>query len=152
MRCQMALFSAYRLDQFADPDGFKTQLGAVLEQYPDEVITFVCDPRTGIQRRNKFPPTISEIVEACDEHSSFLERSRRRRPVFQERLPAPLLCERPQGYRATIFVPEGNSRYEKLVEWTKEAKPIWWKFGEASDGRKGLWVAQFAWDGAPEIA
>jgi hypothetical protein len=32
------VFSAYRIDQFADPDGFKTQLGAVLEQYPDEVM------------------------------------------------------------------------------------------------------------------
>src|SRR6266478_5958331 len=97
LRCQLAVFSAYRTDQFADPEGFKTQLGAVLEQYPDEVITYVCDPRTGgIQRRLKWPPTISEMVEACDDHQAFLERLRKQRPAFKERPPAPLLNERPQ--------------------------------------------------------
>jgi hypothetical protein len=151
LRCQLAVFSAYRIDQYAEPESFKTSLGAVLEQYPDEVITYVCDPRTGIQRRLKWPPTISEIVEACDEHAAFLERLRKQRPAFKERLPAPLLCDRPQGYLATIFVLEGHVRYEKLVEWTKEAKPMWWKFGISSDNRKGLWVSRFAWEGTPEI-
>jgi hypothetical protein len=151
LRCQMALFSAYRIDQFADPDGFKTSLGAVLEQYPDEVITFVCDPRTGIQRRSKFPPTISEIVQACDDHREYLARSRQTRSAFKERPPEPLLRDRPQGYLATIFVPEGHSRYEKLVEWTREAQPMWWKYGESSDGRNGLWVSRGAWEGSPEV-
>ena len=49
-------------------------LGIVLEGYPDEVIVYVTDPKTGIQRKSKWPPTISEIVEACDEHSSYLRR------------------------------------------------------------------------------
>ncbi len=151
IRCQLAVFSAYRTDQFADPDGFKTQLGAILEQYPDEVITYVCDPRTGIQRRSKWPPTISEMVEACDDHQAFLERLRKQRPAFKERQPEPLLRDRPQGYLATIFVPEGHERYARLVEWTKEAKPMWWKFGISSDNRKGLWVSRFAWEGTPEI-
>ncbi len=124
-----------------------TQLGAVLEQYPDEVITYVCDPRTGIQRRSKFPPTISEIVEACDEHRTFLEKLRKSRPAFQDRKPAPLLHERPQGYMAQVFVPEGHSRYSHLCEWAKTAKPIWWKYGQASDGRQGIWVSHDAWEG-----
>lgn len=74
MRCQLVLFSAYRIDQYGDPEGFKASLGAVLEQYPDDVIRYVCDPRTGVQRRCKFPPTISEIVEACDDRVSELRR------------------------------------------------------------------------------
>lgn len=125
-------------------------LGAVLEQFPDEVVTYITDPRTGIQRRSKWPPTISEVVEACEQHQEHLAKQRKPRPVFQERLPEPLLRDRPQGYRATIFVPEGHPRYERLVEWTKDAKPMWWKYGSASDGRKGLWVALFAWEGTPE--
>jgi hypothetical protein len=152
LRCQLAVFSAYRIDQYAEPESFKTSLGAVLEQYPDEVITYVCDPRTGIQRRSKWPPTISEIVESCDEHREFLIKMRKARPVFQDRLPAPLLRDRPQGCLATIFVPEGHHRYAKLVEWTKEAKPMWWKYGKASDGRVGLWVSRFAWEATPEIS
>lgn len=146
LRCQLAVFSAYRIDQFADPDGFKTQLGAILEQYPDEVITYVCDPRTGIQRRIKWPPTISEMVEACDEHRAFLEKLRKQRPAFIERKPEALLRHRPQGYLAQVFVPEGNPRYAGLVEWTKEAEPMWWKYGQSSDGRQGLWVSHEAWN------
>lgn len=79
LRCQRVLFSAYRTDQYPDPDGYMTSLGAVLEQYPDDVICYVTDPRTGIQRRSKWPPTISEIVEALDERCSELKRAERYR-------------------------------------------------------------------------
>jgi hypothetical protein len=146
LRCQLAVFSAYRIDQYAEPESFKTSLGAVLEQYPDEVITYVCDPRTGIQRRSKWPPTISELVEACDEHREFLAKMRKARPVFQERLPEPLLRQRPQGYLAQVFVPEGHPRYARLVKWTETAAPMWWKYGQSSDGRAGLWVSHEAWN------
>src|ERR1700742_3387067 len=71
LRCQLALFSSYRIDQYADAEGFKNSLGAVLEGFPDEVIRFVCDPRTGLARRMKWPPTISEVVEACEEHEDY---------------------------------------------------------------------------------
>jgi hypothetical protein len=144
------VFSAYRIDQFAEPESFKISLGAVLEQYPDEVMTYVCDPRTGIQRRLKWPPTISEMVEACDDHQAFLERTRRQKPAFKERSPGPLLHERPQGYMAQVFVPEGNSRYAKLCEWAKNANPIWWKYGKSSDNRNGIWVSHIAWNGLPD--
>lgn len=77
MRCQLALFSAYRVDQYGDPEGFKASLGLVLEQYPNEVILYVCDPRTGVQRHCKWPPTISEIVEACDARVADLKRKER---------------------------------------------------------------------------
>jgi len=126
-------------------------LGAVLEQFPDEVVTYVTDPRTGIQRRSKWPPTLSEVIEACEQHQDHLAKTRQQRPAFKERQPEPLLRDRPQGYLAAIFVPEGHPRYEKLQEWARDAKPMWWKYGNASDGRRGLWVSRFAWEGAPEI-
>lgn len=72
MRCQRIIFSAYRTDQYSDPEGYMASLGAVLEQYPNDVIVYVTDPRTGIQRKAKWPPTISEIVEACDERVVYL--------------------------------------------------------------------------------
>jgi hypothetical protein len=52
-------------------------LGMVLEQYPDDVVIYITDPRTGIQRRCKWPPAISEIVEACDQHQQYLDRLER---------------------------------------------------------------------------
>jgi hypothetical protein len=150
LRCQLAVFSAYRIDQFADPDGFKNQLGAVLEQYPEEVITYICDPRTGIQRRLKWPPTISEMVEACDEHREFLKKLQKPRPSFQERPPARLLHERPQGYMAQVHVPERHPRYDKLSDWAKGANPIWYKYSKSSAGINGLWVSHNAWNGLPD--
>lgn len=150
MNCQKAVFASYRIDLFSDPEGFKNSLGAVLEQYPDEVITYVCDPRTGIQRRCKFPPSISEIVDACDEHRAFLEKLRKARPAFQERKPEPLLRQRPQGYMAQVFVPEGHQRYASLCERAKNSDPIWWKYGQASDGRQGIWVSHNFWAGLPD--
>lgn len=145
-----ALFSAYRRDDFADPEGFVAQLGTILTEFPDEVVNYITSPNTGLQRRSKWPPTISEVLTACEEHQAFLIKTRTVRPVLIKERLAPLLHERPQGYLATIFVPEGHVRYAKLVEWTNEAKPIWWKFGKASDGRNGLWVSRGAWEGIPE--
>ena len=77
MQRQRILFSAYRTDQYSDPDGYLTSLGVVLEQYPDEVIVFITDPRTGVQRISKWPPTISEVVEACDKRVAELAKVRR---------------------------------------------------------------------------
>jgi hypothetical protein len=63
------LFSAYRLDQYSDPDGFMTQVAAVFCDYTDEVLIRATDPtrRDCIQRRFKFPPSLQEISEALDE-------------------------------------------------------------------------------------
>jgi hypothetical protein len=52
-------------------------LGMVFEQYPSDVVEYVTDPRTGIQRNKTFPPSIAEIVAACDGHMAFLHRKQR---------------------------------------------------------------------------
>lgn len=54
-----------------------TSLGAVFEQYPNDVITYVTDPRTGVQRGSVFPPTIAEIVKDCDARLGNLAQRRR---------------------------------------------------------------------------
>lgn len=61
------LLSAYRRDDYADPDSFIVQLGTVLETYPDWIVNYVTDPRTGIQRTSIFPPSIAEVVKACED-------------------------------------------------------------------------------------
>jgi hypothetical protein len=63
-----ALFSAYRLDQYSDPEGFYVNIGLVLEQYPIDTIRFVTDPRTGIQRTHEWPPSVANVVPACESH------------------------------------------------------------------------------------
>ena len=61
------VLGSYRKDDFADPESFRVQLGMVLERYPDDIIRDVTNPITGIQRTCKFPPSIAEVVEFCDE-------------------------------------------------------------------------------------
>jgi hypothetical protein len=61
------LFSSYRLDQFPDPEAFMAQIGTVLEQYDPQVVSIATSPLTGIQRKCKFPPSIAEVVEFCDQ-------------------------------------------------------------------------------------
>jgi hypothetical protein len=139
------LYSAYRRDDFADPEGFVTQLGVILSDFPEEVVTYVTNPRTGLQRRSKWPPTISEVLEACEGHQLHLERIRKYRPaVVAERLPAPPPGQ--QGSLASIFVPKEHARYPGLVAWTEAADPMFWKFDKSSDGRQGIWVSHDAWE------
>lgn len=73
-------------------------LGIVLEGYPDAVIIYVTDPKTGVQRKTKWPPTISEIVEACDEHHSFLQRCEKAKTWGKR----PPMIEGPREDRPTL--------------------------------------------------
>lgn len=112
------IFSAYRKDDFADPVGFVAQLGAVLEKYPEWVVRYVTEPTTGIQRRQTFPPSIAEVVKACEEI-----------------------------YAGERFTKEWNARAQKQIEerqesqyWTptKPAGPVitWGQAEEIMKGKK----------------
>lgn len=61
------VFGSYRRDDFADPENFLLQLGMVLERYDDKIIEAATSPLSGIQRECKFPPSIAEFVEFCNE-------------------------------------------------------------------------------------
>ena len=147
VRCTKQLFSAYRADQFADAEGFVKSIGEVLRDFPDEVIEHVTSPRTGIQRRLKWPPSISEVVEACEQHQDYLARLRQPRRDPVPRVLPQLLRDRPDGSLAQAFVPEGHARYESLCKWAEKADRIWWRYGKSSDGRSGIWVSLRAFEG-----
>jgi hypothetical protein len=59
------LMSSYRMSDYQNPKGFLLTVCSILEEYPPEIVEYVTDPKTGIQRRSKWPPTPAEIVEAC---------------------------------------------------------------------------------------
>lgn len=55
----------------ADTDNYRTQLlvyARDLEEYPEDVILEAC---TDIRRSNKFFPSISELIDACEERYEF---------------------------------------------------------------------------------
>lgn len=71
----------------------------MLEQYSNEVIIYATDPRTGVQRGQKWPPTIAEIVEACDNRAAELKRNERFSNWGKNETP---LLEAPRQERPTL--------------------------------------------------
>lgn len=96
----------------------------VLEQYPNEVILYITDPRTGVQRHCKWPPTIAEIIEACDKRMQHLAKMAPRKkseplalgPPNEER---PTLEELKAKYGDNwgITPPEPRKPPEKAPTW-----------------------------------
>lgn len=54
-------------------------LGMVFGQYADDVVEYVTSPLTGIQRGKIFPPSIAEVVNACDARMAEQARIKRYR-------------------------------------------------------------------------
>lgn len=116
------LFSAYRLDQYSDPDGFMAQTAVVLSGYDSDVVSYVTDPRTGIQRAQKFPPTISEITDACEEKVTAIAREKelarwRERKRISDELKA-------QGINRAPEKPGLMTYGEFLERFGQHARPI----------------------------
>jgi hypothetical protein len=76
-KCARILFSAYPTSDYDDPKGALASYVEVLSDYSDVIVQHVTSNKTGIQRRSKFPPRIAELVAACDEAASRIERHRR---------------------------------------------------------------------------
>jgi hypothetical protein len=138
----LQVLSSYRRDDFANPDGFLAQLGLVLEQYDDAVIRWVTSPLTGIQRQCKFPPSIAEVVEACDYQRDHLEGLKRLGPPIQPRRHERLVKQN----RANVYVSPESPQYAAMVARSQlpETDPLDWRLDET---RPGIWVG-FHWIGS----
>lgn len=131
------LLSAYRRDDLADADGFVAQLGVVLEDYSEAVIIAVTGPRSGLQRRCKWLPTIAEVIEAC-EAEAISQATRARYAVMPPVKTTPRIIDDRSGHRANVFVPSDNPRYERACELAKTADPADWTYDP--QGRSGIWI------------
>lgn len=120
-----ALFSAYRLDQYSNPEGFYANIGLVLEQYSIETIRFVTDPRTGIQRRCNWPPSVKEVVDACSEHVQAMATKDR----FNNWGKSQARIEGPKEPRPTMA--EMKERYGDNWGIDQVDKPVGFKTGQA---------------------
>lgn len=79
------LFGSYRKGQADDPEVYVASISAVLSEYPPDVVEFVTDPRTGIQKRKKWLPDVPEVVEACEDAMEPRYRARREEKYHAER-------------------------------------------------------------------
>jgi len=113
-RAAKILLSAYRTDNYADPEGFIAQLGVVFERYGADVADAVTDPRnsSALQVKHKFPPSLAEVAEACE-----AEQQKRYRYAEEIKRPKPQL-NRPYtpppnypGCRANVLVHPDAPQY-----------------------------------------
>jgi hypothetical protein len=60
------MLDCYRTGAANNPETFVTAIAATLARYPDEVIYRVTDPRSGIQSRIAWMPSIKEVRDECE--------------------------------------------------------------------------------------
>lgn len=141
------LFGSYRRGDANDPDAYVAAISAVLSRYDTDLIREVTDPNTGICTTEKymsFMPNAGELKVYCDGVVARRDRMQKLAelpPVdfSRARLPAPAPAP---GSRAKIFVPASNARYQQMLDWSKTADSLDWKF----EARQGIWVSHAAWE------
>jgi hypothetical protein len=70
-----AISGSYRRDEAHDPETFVAALALIFGDYPESIVQYAADPRTGVV--SKFPmglPNVGQIKEFCDGVLSRQER------------------------------------------------------------------------------
>jgi hypothetical protein len=61
------LLGCFRTGEANDPDTYVAAIAAILSRYPQEVMTSVTHPATGLPSKKSWLPTVKEVVDACNE-------------------------------------------------------------------------------------
>src|SRR4051794_15027351 len=61
------LLGCYRTGEANDPDTYVAAITAILARYPQEVITSVTHPASGLPSKKSWLPTVKEVTDACDD-------------------------------------------------------------------------------------
>lgn len=70
------MFGCYRKAEASDPEIYAAATAAVLSEYPQDVIDFITDPRTGLPSTSQWLPSVFEVRKACDARVEHLEKIR----------------------------------------------------------------------------
>ena len=137
------MFGSYRKDEAQNPEIYAASVAATFEQYPQAVVDFVSDPRTGIASEIKWLPNIAEVREFCNGAAARMARlaqpSVKPRSTRYDSLP-------PAKYW-NLFVGNDIIGYEKMVERASEAAHEYYKYDSnyKGTGRAGIWVPDEWW-------
>jgi hypothetical protein len=132
-----SLAGQWRKDDAHDPVAFAAAVAAIFTLYAPDVVQFVCDPRTGLAKKHKWPPALQEVHEACTDRIADLERVRRysnwgedrERAKDQGGLPPPPPEKRPTREQLLAkYGPDwglGNTNMGAVGTFAKLPKPAW---------------------------
>lgn len=80
------LLNCFRRKDIDEPEQFLAAAAAVLERYDVEIVDYVTALETGIAARQTFPPSLSEVRQACEEQAEQQRRQQRRADAEQQQL------------------------------------------------------------------
>jgi len=79
------LLGCYRTGDANDPETYVAAVTAVLARYPEEVITAVTHPVTGLPSKKGWLPTVKEVSEACAEaHEPLVQNELRLKRIKEQ--------------------------------------------------------------------
>jgi hypothetical protein len=82
------LLGCYRTGDANDPETYVAAITAILARYPEEVMTQVTHPATGLPSKKGWLPTVKEVCDACDEAVEFSVQQEARLKRIKEQLEA----------------------------------------------------------------
>lgn len=69
------MLSCYRKDETHSPEIYSAAIAAVMGEYPESIVAYVTDPRTGLPNTNKFLPNVAEVRTALDVRATEVNRA-----------------------------------------------------------------------------
>lgn len=141
-----AIFDSYRKDEVHSPETFCAGIAAILSDFPQAVIDYVADPRTGVAGEIKWVPNAAEVKEACTRAAARMAELAKPK-TFTFRRYTPL----PPGKVINLFVPSDVRGYDRMIERAKTEPEENYHFERAhicADGhrRDGIWVPLSWWE------
>jgi len=82
------LFGCYRTGDANDPETYVAAIAAILARYPEEVMTAVTHPATGLPSKKGWLPTVKEVADACDDAVEFSVQHQARLKRIREQMEA----------------------------------------------------------------
>jgi len=82
------LLGCYRTGDANDPETYVAAIAVTLARYPEEIITAVTHPVTGLPSQKNWLPTIKEVRDACQELQERLQAQIERERRIKEQLAA----------------------------------------------------------------
>lgn len=82
------LLGCYRTGDANDPETYVAAITAILARYPEQVITEVTHPATGLPKKKGWLPTVKEVSDACEEAVEFTVQHEARLKRIREQMEA----------------------------------------------------------------
>jgi hypothetical protein len=116
------LLGCYRTGEANDPETYVAAIAATLSRFPEEVVTQVTHPATGLPAKKGWLPTVKEVHDACEQAAEPIIQQELREKRIAEQLaareeeermraqPRPTLEQMREKYGENWGIPKADER------------------------------------------